>query len=278
MTSISNNHYKKDIEITRKQLFNIGDKFHIHFDYYQDGEISHHTISKVDKTGEEWLDIVYWSDEFVWISQEELLTQYVRFSTGVYIYNIDVENAIDEAVKNSCFKEEALDNVYFGETLSLRDAFIETFSKVLELLNIKTDVSESAIEFILSSLDLKSFITVEAEIQELIKIHNLFGNELKKFIHEKQSYISCILDITSDELDEMIAKDIKKEVIVSCLKDKHCVNTKKNYDTLVDFGCKKSDFYSFCSNDDFIHIDKNLQLSTLFKYSKCKKGKFLKLT
>lgn len=220
MTSISNNHYKKDVETTHKQLFNIGDKFHIHFDYYQDGEISHHTISKVDKTGEEWLDIVYWSDEFVWTSQEELLTQYVRFNTDVYIYNLDIENAIDEAVRNSCFDEEALNNVLFWDVISARDAFKKTFNKVLELLKIKTDVSESAKDFITLRLESKSSMAIEEECQKLIKIHDLFGSGLKKFIDNNKSYISYALDITSDKLDEMIVKDIKRDVIGFCLKIK----------------------------------------------------------
>lgn len=55
--------------------FKIGDKFTIHFDYYEKGEVTTHTIARIDKSFTEANEIVYWSDDYVFITESELEKQ-----------------------------------------------------------------------------------------------------------------------------------------------------------------------------------------------------------
>ena len=55
--------------------FNIGDKFNVSFSHYEDGEITEHVISKIDKSFNEADEIVYWSDDLVYITESELEKQ-----------------------------------------------------------------------------------------------------------------------------------------------------------------------------------------------------------
>ena len=55
--------------------FKIGDEFKIHFNHYNDSEVTTHKIAKIDTSFTEIEDIVYWSDEYVFISEELLLSQ-----------------------------------------------------------------------------------------------------------------------------------------------------------------------------------------------------------
>ncbi len=55
--------------------FKIGDEFKIHFNHYDDSEVTTHKIAKIDTSFTEIEDIVYWSDEYVFISEELLLSQ-----------------------------------------------------------------------------------------------------------------------------------------------------------------------------------------------------------
>ncbi len=54
--------------------FKVGDTFTVHFNYYEKGELTYHTITRVDTSGEEWDGVVYWDDiASVFVTEEQLL-------------------------------------------------------------------------------------------------------------------------------------------------------------------------------------------------------------
>lgn len=55
--------------------FNIGDEFQVHFNYYEDNEFTTHKIIEIDTTFAEADEIVYWSEEYVFITESELSRQ-----------------------------------------------------------------------------------------------------------------------------------------------------------------------------------------------------------
>ena len=55
-----------------KALFGIGDIFVVHLDYYDEDEYSLHKINKIDTSFEEADEIVYWSDDSVYITESQL--------------------------------------------------------------------------------------------------------------------------------------------------------------------------------------------------------------
>lgn len=55
--------------------FIIGDEFNVHFNHYDENEITTHKIARIDSSFTEFDDIVYWSDEFVYITESELSNQ-----------------------------------------------------------------------------------------------------------------------------------------------------------------------------------------------------------
>ncbi|WP_418181310.1 hypothetical protein ACNSOL_12445 (plasmid) [Aliarcobacter lanthieri] len=55
--------------------YKIGDKFKVHFDYYEENEFTEHIISNIDTSFKEADEIVYWSKEGVYTTESELEKQ-----------------------------------------------------------------------------------------------------------------------------------------------------------------------------------------------------------
>ena len=81
--------------------FKVGDKFKVHFDYYEKGETSEHIIAKIDTSFTEADEIVYWSDDQVYITESELIKQ-----TSNYVVWVIYANNL-EFYKNGMTKNEA---------------------------------------------------------------------------------------------------------------------------------------------------------------------------
>ena len=81
--------------------FKIGDKFKVHFDYYEKGETTEHIIAKIDTSFTEADEIVYWSDDQVYITESELIKQ-----TSNYVVWVVYANNL-ELYKNGMTKDEA---------------------------------------------------------------------------------------------------------------------------------------------------------------------------
>lgn len=67
--------------IEQKAIAKIGDKFEVHFDYYETGELTEHTITRIDFSKTESDEVVYWDDkETAYITESEL-TKYKKASS-----------------------------------------------------------------------------------------------------------------------------------------------------------------------------------------------------
>ena len=77
--------------------FKIGDKFRVSFDYYKEGEATEHIISKIDVSFAEAEEIVYWSDDLVYITESALQEQENRVSSFIKCgeSRIDFLNSLD---------------------------------------------------------------------------------------------------------------------------------------------------------------------------------------
>ncbi|MGJ0495109.1 hypothetical protein [Aliarcobacter cryaerophilus] len=81
--------------------FKIGDKFKVHFDYYEKGETTEHIIAKIDTSFTEADEVVYWSDDQVYITESELIKQTSNYVVwAIYANNL-------EFYKNGMTKNEA---------------------------------------------------------------------------------------------------------------------------------------------------------------------------
>lgn len=101
--------------IEQKAIAKIGDKFEVHFDYYETGELTEHTITRIDFSKTESDEVVYWDDNAqVYITESELLkykasthftivdeNQYCVVAGRYYPDNEDMERFLNEG--DACF-------------------------------------------------------------------------------------------------------------------------------------------------------------------------------
>lgn len=107
--------------------FKIGDKFKVHFDYYEKEEFTEHIIAKIDTSFTEADEIIYWSNDLVYITESELTKQTSNYVVwAIYANNL-------EFYKNGMTKEDA-------ETLYVelcnkwyREDGLENFKEFLEV-------------------------------------------------------------------------------------------------------------------------------------------------
>lgn len=117
--------------------FNIGDKFSISFSYYEDGEITEHIISKIDKSFTEMNEIVYWSDDFVYITESELEKQKTMPLVLDLIKDgmnrIEFSNSLQELLvgNNNKGKDIYLKDLNIKEKIYLLEAIVEDYKENL---------------------------------------------------------------------------------------------------------------------------------------------------
>ena len=120
---------KKDLPYGRflEPKFKVGDKFKVHFDYYEKGETTEHTIAKIDTSFTEADEIVYWSDDQVYITESELIKQTSNYVVwAIYANNL-------EFYKNGMTKDEA-ETLYIELCKkSYREDGLENFKEFLEV-------------------------------------------------------------------------------------------------------------------------------------------------
>ncbi len=105
----------EDSLIEQKAIAKIGDKFEVHFDYYETGELTEHTITRIDFSKTESDEVVYWDDNAqVYITESELFkykasthftivdeNQYCVVAGRYYPDNEDMERFLNEG--DACF-------------------------------------------------------------------------------------------------------------------------------------------------------------------------------
>jgi hypothetical protein len=113
--------------------FNIGDKFNVSFSHYEDGEITEHIISKIDKSFNEADEIVYWSDDLVYITESELEKQKTNVIKLVRdgMNRIEFSNSLQDLIVGNGDDGE---NIYFyslsnDEKIYYLQAIIEDYKE-----------------------------------------------------------------------------------------------------------------------------------------------------
>jgi hypothetical protein len=105
----------EDALIGQRAKFKIGDKFEVHFDYYETGELTEHTITRIDFTKTESDEVLYCDDNTqVYITESELFkykasthftivdeNQYCVVAGRYYPDNEDMERFLNEG--DACF-------------------------------------------------------------------------------------------------------------------------------------------------------------------------------
>ncbi len=105
----------EDALMEQKAIAKIGDKFEIHFDYYETGELTEHTITRIDFTKTESDEVLYCDDNAqVYIAESEMLRykasthftivdqkQYCVVSGRYFPDDEDVERFLNEG--DACF-------------------------------------------------------------------------------------------------------------------------------------------------------------------------------
>lgn len=126
--------------------FNIGDEFKINFNHYKDNECTTHQIARIDKSFDESDEIVYWSDEFVYITESELEKQknFKNNTTKLYNTKIIVEYGLDieiiEVLQNLELINSSKDLDGTPEMIVLQSNIsTEDFSSIEIVLNCEID-------------------------------------------------------------------------------------------------------------------------------------------
>lgn len=114
--------------------FNIGDKFNVSFSHYEDGETTEHIISKIDKSFNEADEIVYWSDDLVYITESELEKQKTNVIELVRdgMNRIEFSNSLQDLIVGNTDDGE---NIYFhslsnNQKIYYLQAIIEDYKEI----------------------------------------------------------------------------------------------------------------------------------------------------
>jgi len=105
----------EDALMEQKAIAKIGDKFEVHFDYYEAGELTEHTITRIDFSKTESDEVVYWDDsDGIYIPESALFkykasthftivdeNQYCVVAGRYYPDNEDMERFLNES--DACF-------------------------------------------------------------------------------------------------------------------------------------------------------------------------------
>ena len=116
--------------------YNIGDKFNVSFSHYEDGEITEHIISKIDKSFNEADEIVYWDDNSVYITESELekqkLTPNVIELIKCGMNRIEFSNALQDLIigNNEDGNDLFFKDLNIDEKIYYLQAIIEDYKEI----------------------------------------------------------------------------------------------------------------------------------------------------
>jgi hypothetical protein len=66
----------EDALIEQKAKFKVGDTFTVHFEHYAPGEVTTHTITRIDFSKQEFDEVVYWDEnDSIYVSESHLIKQ-----------------------------------------------------------------------------------------------------------------------------------------------------------------------------------------------------------
>lgn len=176
--------------IEQKAIAKIGDKFEIHFDYYETGELTEHTITRIDFSKTESPEVLYCDDNTqVYIAESELLkykasthfaivneNQYRVVSGRYYPDGDDMERFLKES--NPCFTGGGkfyIENDDIGTFYRDRGFDAEFLARSAFCVRA-IPIGETSATFLVHSevLDsiLKNEITTTAQLENLVSLVN----------------------------------------------------------------------------------------------------------
>ncbi len=197
-----------DMLLTPK--FKIGDRFDVHFSHYAEGEIESFTVSKIDKSFTEANEIVYWSDEFVYITESEMAKQYETAKDEVTIVRDDILHNIFCLDDEDGIVVPTFDELLNAKTILPQWQLCEKYEDYSydSLLN---EVYEQCENFFITLDALNRGKTTQQsensdEFENLCYENKMMGNFLEMLGLTPDDITSFVINGSKDDMQEMIKR------------------------------------------------------------------------
>lgn len=148
--------------------FKIGDTFTVHFAYYEEGEVTTHTIVNIDTSFTEANEIVYWDNSYVYICESELEKQKALLN-----------KVLDETV---IVKNELLEYIFCQDDDN--GIVIPTYKELTEVDDYQSNwkLSNEYGDYSLSSL----IYIVNEQSEKFFSIQKVLNGQKEKFKKSKK--------------------------------------------------------------------------------------------